>query len=218
MKSVSMHFLFLLCTALPCVGFCHLEHEGMPWPPDPVGITNVIVHSDAVQQFSINRVESSGIDLLDNKAQQDVRVKRALGKKYSRVGLIQKEDKKNGSTVNQLVFFSQDKNTTVEVEFVNGNIRSVNSIPARIYQPEITDEEATQAQELARNYFLNQGNSKVADLKAYSILAYKPQGAGFYDSRVIYVSFHDNDDSPPEFVAWVDLTHQRILNAREEKQ
>jgi hypothetical protein len=45
-------------------------------------------------------------------------------------------------------------------------------------------------------------------------LAYRPEGNGFYDTRVIYISFHLDSSSVPEFVAWVDLTSQKVMKAQ----
>ena len=157
------------------------------------------------------------MDRLEKKAKTDPWAKQALGNRFKRIKLIDKEDEKNGKVVSQMVFFSRDKNATVVVEFDNEEIRAINQTFAWDYQPEITDEEVTEAAELARNYFLNQGHAKIAGLKAYGILAYKPEGKGFFDSRVLYVSFHKHDDAPPELAAWVDLTNRLILKSREER-
>lgn len=192
------------------------QHEGLTWPPQPIGITDVVDHSENENALRSASMSTSRIDSLEAIAKTSA--KRALGNRFTRVGLIDKLDEKSGNVVSStLVFFSHDKNTTVEVEFANDKFRSVKSTPAAKYQPEITDAEAELAQQMARNYFIKKGNTNINNLNAYSILAYKPEGAGFYDARVIYVTFHDNDDSPPELMAWVDLTHQRVIKAREEQ-
>jgi hypothetical protein len=119
--------------------------------------------------------------------------------------------------VSQLVLFSHDANATVEVGFDSEEkIKTVTFTPARDYQPEITDEEIKEAADLARKYFIRQGFKRIAGLQAYGILAYKPEGTGFFETRVIYVSFHKHDDAPPQLIAWVDLTNQQILQVREE--
>ena len=156
------------------------------------------------------------MDRLERKARTHPEANRALGNRSTRITVIDREDKTTGKKTTQLVFFSRDKNATVEVDFDNEQIQTVRSIPAWEYQPEITDEEATEAAELARTYFLNQGFAKAGSMIAYSILTYKPRaskpaGAGFFDTRVLYVSFHQHHDAPPEFAAWVDLTNQLIL-------
>jgi len=35
---------------------------------------------------------------------------------------------------------------------------------------------------------------------------------------VLYVSFHENEDSRPEFVAWVDLTTRDVVRAIPESE
>jgi hypothetical protein len=194
------------------------DHQGLTWPPDPRGITNVVVHSDTSQESRLLSTESSRMTTLQDKVKNEPRAKQALGNNYTPIGVIDKKDKKTGQTTSKMVFFSRDKNATVEVEFgANNNVSAVSSTPANQYQPEITDQESQEAIDLARNYFIKKGISKVSTLKGYSIMAYEPQGKGFYSTRVIYVSFHDNDDSPPELSAWVDLSRQKILKTREEE-
>ena len=193
------------------------NHEGVTWPPQPRGITNVVVHSSVEQEKIGRAIEKARLDRLESKAKTHPEANRALGNRFTRIALIDKEDKTNGKVVSQMVFFSRDKNATVEVQFDNDEIQAVKSVPAWQYQPEITDEEIAEAAQLARTHFLNQGLAKIADLKAYGILAYKPKGGGFFETRVLYVSFHQNDDAPPEFAAWVDLTNQMILKERQEQ-
>lgn len=204
--------------AVAPLGLQH-NHEGLTWPPQPRGITNVVIHSSAEREKIDGDLERARMDRLERKAATDPRASRALGNTFTPVTVIDKEDDKtSGKVISQMVFFSRDNNATVEVEFdSNEEIQAVKSIPASEYQPEVTDGEIAEAAELARAYFLNQGIAKVAGLKAYGILAYKPEGVGFFDTRVIYVSFHKHDDAPPELAAWVDLTNQLILKARQEQ-
>ncbi|MEO8445826.1 MAG: hypothetical protein ABI567_12535, partial [Gammaproteobacteria bacterium] len=119
--------------------------------------------------------------------------------------------------VSRLMYFSYANNTTVEVTVAGQRVRSVRKIAPAEYQPDITDGEVTDAADLARQYFISRGKARVADLKAYGILAYLPTGKGFYPTRVIYVSFHPNDDAPPDCAAWVDLTNRLVLRTREEQ-
>ena len=187
------------------------SHEGLTWPPQPRGITNVVVRSNIEEERKDLALAKVRSDRLEAKAKTTPEVQRALGKLFTLTTVIDSEDKETGTVITQLVFFSRDQNATVEVTFdKKEKIQAVNSIPAQAYQPEITDEEIAEAAALARSYFLGQG-FRIAGLKAYGILAYKPEGVGFFDSRVIYVSFHKGDDAPPELSAWVDLTHQVIL-------
>ena len=74
------------------------------------------------------------------------------------------------------------------------------------------------AEGIARAHFAAGGQTRVAALQAFAILAYQPTGKGFYPTRVLYLSFHRNSDAPPEYVAWVDLTQRRVLRSRQEGQ
>ena len=190
-------------------------HEGLTWPPQPRGITNSVIHSNLAQENIDRGKHKIRMDDLERIVKADAGAKRSLGVKHTRITLIDKVDKHNGKVVNHLVYFNRDRNETVEIEFQNKKIQKVSTKPASEYQPEITDEEITEAAELARAHFLNQGHAKVAGLKAFGILAYTPEGVGF-DSRVLYISFHEHDDAPPQLMAWVDLTNQLIIKAREE--
>ena len=188
------------------------NHEGLTWPPQPRDITNVVVRSNIEEEKKDRALEKARRDRLEAKAKTSPEAQRALGKKFTRITLIDREDKETRTVISQLVFFSREHNATVEVTFgKDEKMQAVNSIPAQEYQPEITDEETKEATALARSYFRSQGFAMIAGLKAYGILAYKPQGVGFFDTRVLYVSFHKHDDAPPQLSAWVDLTNQLIL-------
>ena len=187
------------------------SHEGLTWPPQPRGSTNVVVRSNIAEENKGRALRKERMDRLEAKAKTTPEAKRALGKRFTRITVIDGEDKETRKVIRQLVLFSREHNATVEVEFdKDEKVQAVNSIPAQEYQPEITDEETQEATALARSYFRSQG-FRIDGLKAYGILAYKPQGVGFFDSRVLYVSFHKRDDAPPELSAWVDLTNQLIL-------
>ena len=187
------------------------SHEGLTWPPQPRGSTNVVVRSNIAEEKKGRALKKDRIDRLEAKAKTTPEAKRALGKRFTRITVIDGEDKETRTVIRQLVFFSREHNATVEVEFdKDEKVQAVNSIPAQEYQPEITDEEIKEATALARSYFRSQG-FRIAGLKAYGILAYKPEGVGFFDNRVLYISFHKGDDAPPELSAWVDLTNQLIL-------
>jgi hypothetical protein len=188
------------------------NHEGMTWPPQPRDITNVVVHSNIEQEKKGRALRKDRIDRLEAKTKTNPGAKQALGKQFTRITVIDREDKGTGTVVRQLVFFSRERNATVEVNFdKDEELQTTHSIPAWEYQPEITDEEAEEAAALARTYFLSQGFVKIADLKAFAILAYKPKGVGFFDTRVLYVSFHKQADAIPELTAWVDLSNQLVF-------
>lgn len=213
--------------AVPSVGHRHSHnhpHDGLTWPPQPRGLTNIVLHSSVAEENQGQARKQARLDRLEYKAKGDVRAIHGLGNRYTHVTIIDQDDDKEDrdvkgqpTVVSRLVSFSHEKNATVEVGFdADERIVSVSTTPAKDYQPEITDEEVKEAEQLARKHFTRQGSKRVAGLQAFGILAYKPEGTGFYDTRVIYVSFHKDNDSPPELMAWVDLTNQRILHVREE--
>ena len=212
--------------AVPSAGQRHSHnhpHDGLTWPPQPRGIGNIVLHSDMIEEQHDQTSKRARIDRLEQKAKADTRAVYRLGNRFTQATVLDQDDKddtdeKNrAKVVSRLVYFSHEKNATVEVGFdAKENLETITEIPAKDYQPEITDEEIKDAAKLARKYFIRQGFKRIARLQAFGILAYKPEGTGFYDTRVIYISFHENNDSPPVLTAWVDLTNQRILEVREE--
>jgi hypothetical protein len=187
------------------------SHEGLTWPPQPRDISDIVVRSNIEEEKRGRAREKLRMDRLEAKAKTTTGAKRALGKQFTLITVIDREDKETRTVISQLVFFSRDQNATVEVSLdKDEKVQAVNSIPAQEYQPDITEEETEEATALARSYFRRQGLG-IAGLKAYGILAYKPQGVGFFDTRVLYVSFHKHDNAPPELSAWVDLTNQLVL-------
>jgi hypothetical protein len=196
------------------------DHEGMAWPPKPEGITNIRVLSNAASQKLLNDAEIRRKNAIEAPIRARRDVKLALGTRFNKATMIEDEPKDGSEPNTRLVYFSHSNNSTVEV-YMRGEktqkVLSVKKIPPSVYQPEITDEEIAEAEKIARAYYASQGQNRVAELQAFGILAYKPEGKGFYDTRVIYISFHPNSDSQPEFMAWVDLTNQTVIRAREEQ-
>jgi len=213
--------------AVPSAGHRHSHnhpHDGLTWPPTPRGLVNATLYSNVAEENQGHARKQARLDRLEYKAKGDVRAIHGWGNHYTHVAIIDQDDEKDDrdvkgqpTVVSRLVSFSHDKNATVEVGFdADERIVTVSTTPAKDYQPEITDEEVKEAEQLARTYFKKQKSKRLAGLQAFGILAYKPEGTGFYDTRVVYVSFHKDNDSPPELMAWVDLTNQRILHIREE--
>lgn len=198
-------------------------HHGLTWPPQPYGMGNAMLHSSETEEDQDHARKRVRKDRLDNTAKGDTRAVHGLGNRFTLVTVIDLDDKEDrdekgrANVVSRLVYFSHERNATVEVGFdAEEKLETVTMTPAKEYQPEITDEEIKDAEKLARKYFIRHRFKRIAGLKAFGILAYKPEGTGFYDARVIYTSFHKNNDSPPVLAAWVDLTNQRILEVREE--
>lgn len=194
------------------------DHGTQTWPPQPVGITNVVPLGQPDDEGARTTAQKLRADALERVAVLRAGLRGALGTRFSRAGLIEDVDKSGRPLPPRLVYFSHSRNATVEVTLDGQRVQSIKSTPASEYQPEITDAETAEAAGLARAWFLARGEARVRDLEAFGILAYQPTGSGFYPTRVIYVSFHQDSDAPPEYVAWVDLTRQRVLKARQEGQ
>lgn len=215
---VSATMTALAVSSLLAIANEGLDHGDLPWPPVPRGIENVIVHSKPTEDVSRERRRHQRFKSLEDFARTNPAVDFALGTNPTRIGVIDDANNDEFKDKKRLEYFNRDKNATVWVTLDGDKVRSVKIIPANEYQPEITDEEITEATKLAREYLANLGFPRVLGLKGFGILAYKPKGKGFYDRRVIYVSFHEHDDAPPEFAAWVDLTKQKILKTWREIQ
>jgi hypothetical protein len=192
------------------------DRLGVTWPPQPRGITNVVSRANPVAEEQLARAKAQLAAALERVALLRGDVRQALGTRYARITVLEDDDKDGTATPPRIVYFSHAKNATVEVTVEGQNVRSVKSIPPSEYQPEITDEEIAQAEGIARSHFAALRRERVAELEAFGILAYKPTGNGFFDTRVIYISFHPDNDSSPEYEAWVDLTNRRVIRAREE--
>ena len=201
-------------------GHAH-DHRDQTWPPQPRGLQNVVDFSQPGTEASRRVKFQQRFGELERHGETHTDFQGALGRRFTRVGVVDDEDKAGKARGSRFTYFSHSHNATVEVLVESGSIQSVTSSPASDYQPEITDEEIAEATGLARKHFVSLGQAHISArlpvLKGYGILAYHPEGKGFYESRVIYVSFHAEDDAPPEFMAWVDLTHQTVLKTREER-
>ncbi len=187
------------------------DHGDMIWPPQPRGITNVVPRTDKGEQTRDAKARERLTAALERVALLRGDVRQALGSRFTRAAVRQGLDKDGTPREPVLVYFSHATNSTVEVTLDGQRVRSLRTVPAAEYQPEITDAEVTEAEGIARAHFASLGEERVAQLEAFGILAYRPTGTGFYDTRVLYISFHPDNDSFPEFAAWVDLTNRRVI-------
>lgn len=193
------------------------DHADVTWPPQPRGMQDAMLLSNPGSDTLAAQLREQRAAALERIALARVQVRQALGGRFARVGVAEDEDKVRTPTTSRLVYFSHARNSTVELLLDGQTVRSITSTPAAVYQPEITEQEASQAEGIARAYFASVGESGVEQLQAFGILAYQPSGTGFFDTRVLYISFHRNSDAPPEYAAWVDLTRQTVLRTRKEQ-
>ena len=190
--------------ALP--GFTDFTAQGADWPPQMEGIESV--RAVASESPDVDTAVGVG-DLLESEEVRD-----ALGARFVASG----EGAAAGDG-RRSVFFSHDNNATVEVVTTGRSVAEVIVTPAAVYQPPETIQEANDAAELARDALIEAGHTGVEDLEGYGILAFPDDGdATFFDHRVLYVSFHEDEDSRPEYVAWVDLTTRDVVRAVPESE
>lgn len=215
----------------------HVKHPaGNKWPPEPAGLTGVRNFSDPTEAARQRSDDDSHFTRIENLLRRQRQITWLSGRQLTRLSIETSTAKPDNSTQalaeaapgtsaspsvastaeRRLNFFDRQSNQTVTVRESATGQTSVSTTPASTYQPEITAGETAEAVTLARQHFSRQGVTRVQALKGFGILAYKPTGNGFYATRVIYVSFHHNSDSPPEYVALVDLSQQSILSARKE--
>jgi len=194
------------------------DHGNQTWPPQPRGMQNAVPLSNPGAEGLRAEAQQRRAEAQQRLALARADVRQALGTRYARAAVVEDSDKSGATLPSRLVYFSHSKNSTVEVTVDGQRVRSVKTIPAAEYQPEITDAEIAEAESIARAHFAALGQDRVAQLQAFGILAYQPTGKGFYATRVLYISFHRDSDAPPEYVAWVDLSQQRVLRARQEGQ
>ena len=194
------------------------DHRNQTWPPQPPGMQNAVNLSNPDEESLITQARARRADARGRLATARADVRQALGARYTRGAVVEDRDNSGAVRASRLVYFSYSKNSTVEVTVDDQRVLSLRTLPATEYQPEITDAEIAEAEGIARAHFTALSQDRVAQLQAFGILAYQPTGKGFYPTRVLYISFHRNNDSPPEYVAWVDLTQRRVLRARQEGQ
>lgn len=207
-------------TNQPIDGHAHGQPLFESWPPQPIGI-------EAVSQVAVAPPDSvagaallAGYDAMaeaETVALAAANVQTALGEHFVHATTIRTHAKSTTPSGNdtgeiRIVYFSYTNNVTVEAVVAGGAVTAIYTYAAADYQPEPTTAERKRAIELARAYFLAQGERSVASLTGYVIMAYRAHGrTGFYDARVVYVTFHQALDERPEYLAWVDLSNNRIL-------
>lgn len=187
------------------------------WPPTPPGATDIRDYSDVSDESRRRLRRDQLFNDLEGRFARAPALRPLIGKRLTRLSIDEPADKDSvASSVRRFRYFDRQANATLTVTERLGGRVDVTSTPAAQYQPDITDEETHEAVALARAHFAAQGIARVNALQGFGIQAYKPTGTGFYDGRVIYVSFHVDSDSNPEYVALVDLTRQQIMSSRKE--
>jgi hypothetical protein len=194
------------------------DHADQTWPPQPRGLRNAVSLSTPGATERAAEFQRRKVTERERAALARPEVRKLLGRRYNRPDLVESGGKDAAeANTSRLVYFSYENNATVEVTLDRMAVRGVRQIPATEYQPDVTDGEIADAEVLARTYYEARGVQRVSVLQANGLLAYLPEGKGFYPTRVIYMTFRAGDESAPEFCAWVDLTTRRVLRTREER-
>lgn len=186
---------------------------GDEWPPQPKSMRNIVWNDISPVLDRMAELRANNDVALRNAQVQD-----ALGERFAYIGTEEMARKGNmGRTDVRNTYFSHTYNQTIEVMVEQNQVTDIRTMDASEYQPPLAQEEIDEAIEIARAYFAEQGVARVAELQGFTILTYPGEGEGiFHNNRIGYVSFHPDSDTPPEFVAWVDLTEQVVVESREE--
>lgn len=198
----------------------HFHPATESWPPQPEHLVDVTwlpgAASATVRAAQVQSAQAEALVL------NEATVQAALGERFVRSTTMTNQPKgvaAAGSAApqaatTQVVFFSYTRNATIEVTVQAGEITAIKELPAHVYQPEPTTSEKARAIALARLHFRTAGQQRILQLNGYVIQAYEPEGTtGFYDTRVLYVTFHEDITSRPEFGAWVDLTNESVIKS-----
>lgn len=196
----------------------HVKKPVEGWPPQPQGASNVVNLSDGSYAERRRMDRETRFSRLENRFNRDPELRGLAGRKLTPLFILESENKADARSGRETryQFFDRAANATVTVIEPASGAARIESTPASTYQPEITEAEANEAIALAKRYFVQQKMPRAAQLQGFGIQAYRPEGNGFFDGRVVYVSLHVNSDTDPEYVAWVDLSRQQVLRARKE--
>lgn len=195
---------------------------GEVWPPQPRNATEIVerdfgdLEAEA-PQARLARVESKAGRSLDQNLNPDLDqaadaegLAGALGERHNLIAVDE-----DGDTA-QIIYYSLSNNQTVDIIMVDGVVSSLTTYPADEWQPELSDVEKQAAVDVARAFWQRQRDDRIDSLVGFSILAFQPGGA-YYDTRMVYVSFHASQDARPELLTWVDLAAGEVLNGEVER-
>jgi len=196
-----------------------LDHNGRftgpgdEWPPQPKGAKNE-------KALPVDDIDGNVDEIEAVKAAlEDAEVVAELGDRFeaSATDLADLHDKpsddgkSDGKADNEVtvVHFSYSENQTVRTTMTDGEVTSVETIPASEEQPPLTPDEQDWAIDIARAWWQAEGNDRVDDLQGFSIRAFQADGS-YHPVRMVYVSFHESADHAPELLTNVDLTNEIV--------
>ncbi len=186
---------------------------GEVWPPQPKDATDVVARSfgDLEPEPMDERLAALDADAPAAQAPSEVvaddaAAQAALG---DNVNLIAVERSADGA---QLIYYSLSNNQTVDIAVADGAVASLDTYSPGDFQPELSVDEKNAAIDLARVHWQGRGDSRIDSLQGFGILAFQP-GGDYYDTRMVYVSFHVDEDARPELLTWVDLAAGQIIKS-----
>ncbi len=187
-------------------------------PPQPKGIQVVKWESDPIR--SGRDLQEDGLARAEQLIRHHARSQPLLGRRYTHIDTVRLNV--NGQRHQDglcATYFSHSRNRSVELELgAGGEVKVRQDIAASTFQPELTHSEIAEAVELARSELTGKGFHRVSLLQAFGILPYQSDGdQGYYENRMVYVTFHERRDARPEFNALVDLTHQVVVESHEDR-
>jgi hypothetical protein len=189
------------------------------WPPGPR-------YREQVRQVQAEQIPGGLTDALEQHirtvAAQDRRVQALLGERFDYINTDAiewgKDRRPNPSQPlgTRLTFFSHTNNAAVEVQMLGLRVISARNRPG--YQPPEGEGEIKEAIAIARAD--RRLKKQVRRLHANAILLPRKDEELGYGDRLIWVVFTDPTESEAEkpalFTATVDITSQRVLDARRE--
>ena len=200
-----------------------LDHDGRftgpgeVWPPQPKDATDIVERSDAEIAAEPQAARMAALDAAapadqapSEIAANDANVQSAIGEANN---LIAAEEI-DGTT--RMIWYSLSNNQTVDIEVQGGQVTSLVTAAPGTFQPELSDAEKDAAIAVARAHWVAKGDRRIDGLAGFAILAFQPGGA-YYDTRMVYVSFHIDEDERPELLTWVDLVSGDVIKSEVER-
>lgn len=186
---------------------------GQGWPPQPRGATDIVQRSAAglapIPQWQklerFDQVAAVGRAPSQVLAADDA-AGEALGDTHNLIGAEAVDE------ATHLVYYSLSENQTVEVIISGGEVAELTVHRPSDFQPELSNDEKQAAVDIAKAHWQSRGDPRIDRLQGFSILAFQPGGA-YYDTRMVYVSFHVDEDARPELLAWVDLVTGEVTRS-----
>lgn len=179
------------------------------WPPEPLGMENEQLLPVGMRP----RARQSVVEGARRSIMNNPELLAVLGDNYGTFDASLTNSKSDGTA--SFIFYKYDTDQTVKVLLGSDGAVSINSMPASQWQPTESAEEIEQAISLARAS-LEADSHALDSLKGTAMLTYPTKepadsdAPGFYDTRMLYVTFGHGDGEPPLYSARVDISAQVV--------